>query len=74
MSQIWVSCNTVNDLGTTERSAAVGFSFGNGKYIGSFSSEEAVREAKKYEKCVIDYKGYPRGHVGKRGWSSIASE
>jgi hypothetical protein len=46
----------------------------DGKYIGSFSSEEAGMEAKKYEKCVIDYKGYPRGHVGKRGWSSIASE
>jgi hypothetical protein len=47
----------------------------DGKYIGSFSSEEeAVKEAKKYEKCVIDYKGYPRGHVGEWGWSSIPSE
>ena len=27
----------------------------DGKFIGSFSSEEVVKEAKKYEKCVTDY-------------------
>jgi len=47
----------------------------DGKYVGSFDTEEeAIREAKKYGKCVIDYKGYPRSFLGEWGWSSIALE
>jgi hypothetical protein len=47
----------------------------DGEYIGSFDTEEeAIREAKKYGKCVIDYKGYPRSFVGEWGGSSIALE
>ena len=44
------------------------------KYISSFSSEGAVKEAEKYEKCVIDYRGYPRCDSRVWGWSSIPSE